>query len=188
MSEPTKADRLILWAESRMREAEQMLERTMQLGAEVTTALQANARMFDEPQLCDMGFMFREIEQLLDEARKEATRRKDVMGTLLAAIIARRCVNGGEPKAAGRLATATIDVKTRVNMPKKGTPEWHSLLTHLGVSEEARQREVLQLHWTHVQEWITELESKGIAPPPELSKTLRTEATCTYRRKKRKAS
>ena len=86
----------------------------------------------------DLGFLCRESESLLDDWRKDCKAREKLASKILALEVGKRMIN--DVKAGdvirGELARAKCQVKPRVKLPKKGSPEFLEIMVHLGVPKE----------------------------------------------------
>lgn len=138
----------------------------------------------DEHDLTDVGYLLRECERLLDDARKEAKAKKETISRLLAVKVINRCTEDPttELRSRGELATATPDVAIRPKLPKAGTPEYVRLLEFLGVPPDAIAGGTLSIHFNRMSEMLTALAAEGKNPPPGLLGTY-TDNTCTFRRR-----
>lgn len=156
----------------------QVFEASIKLG----TLLQANPRAMPEEDMCDVGFMLRECERMLESARLEMKHKKDAVSKLLALRVTKRCIAEGsvDVKVHGELATATPDVRMRPVLPKSGTAEWNELLEELGVSLFVRENRLVTLHWPRVSEWLTRLHAEGKRPPERLAQHTKPDPTVTY--------
>ena len=136
-----------------------------------------------ESELCDVGFMLRECEKLLDEARKEVKSKKEMISKMLAVKITKSYMEdpSREMRAKGTMATATPDVNIRPKLPKAGTPEYVTLLAWLGVPDSAIEGGTLSIHFNRMSEMLTRMAEEGKNPPPGLVGTY-TDANCVFRR------
>jgi len=136
-----------------------------------------------ESELCDVGFLLRESERWLDDARKEVKAKKELISRILSVKITRRCIedDSSELRARGELATATPDVKIRPKLPKAGTDEYGQLLTWLGVPAETIGDGLLSVHFKRMSEMLTRMAEEGKQPPPGLVGTY-TDSNCVFRR------
>jgi len=136
-----------------------------------------------EEQLCDMGFMLRETEKFLDDARKEVKAKKEMISKMLAVKITKAYMEdpSREMRARGTMATATPDVHIRPKLPKIGTPEYATLLGWLGVPDASIEGGTLSIHFNRMSEMLTRMAEEGKNPPPGLVGTY-TDSNCVFRR------
>lgn len=136
-----------------------------------------------EAELCDVGFLLRECERWLDDARKEVKAKKETISRMLAVKVTRRCIESddAELSARGHLATATPDVAIRPKLPKAGTPEYATLLAWLGVPDASIEGGTLSIHFNRMSEMLTRMAEEGKNPPPGLVGTY-TDNNCVFRR------
>lgn len=176
-------DELIGRVQAALLEAQRAHEALHDAAFQIGSALQRDINAMTEGEMTDAGYLFRECERLLNDARKEAERRKDGLGKVLVALVTKRALSSGcELIARGELATATPDIKMRAKIPKKDTPEYFALLEAMGVPEDMRKTGVLTFHWRHMSDWITEAASRGVKLPPGIASVV-PDATVTYRKK-----
>jgi hypothetical protein len=136
-----------------------------------------------EADLADAGYLLRESERWLDEARKEVKAKKETIGRILAVLITRRVMEDPdeEPRARGELCTATPDVAIRPKLPKAGTEEYSDLMRWLGVPVETVEGGVLNVHFNRMSEMLTRMAEEGKTPHPGLVGTY-TDTSCVFRR------
>ena len=81
-------------------------------------------------ELCDFGFLCREIENILDELRKEVKARKEVCGQILSYRLTKESLNDStkELKVSGEFATGTPEMKMEVALPEKNSEEYKKVL------------------------------------------------------------
>ena len=82
-------------------------------------------------ELADMGFLFREGENTLDDWRKDSKARKELIGYLLAKLL----IELDTDIVRGKLCRAQIDLKMRPEFPKKGSIEWYDLCHYYGIDD-----------------------------------------------------
>jgi len=130
-------------------------------------------RQYSNEELADLGFLFREMESLLDETRKDAKARKELTGKLLAfLIIAAQTEDISNPdKVRGRLATARPDVRVRAKLPKKGTPEYERALDYFYIPRRAVDEGIMKIDWNKASDFLTTLVEEGKKVPDEFKET-----------------
>ncbi len=115
------------------------------LVAEATGGIKVG--MSDE-DLADIGFLFREMEELHEELRKEAKARKELAGKVLSERIHTRNLMSDNDELApvrGQLATATCKMRIEGETPRKGTPEYSQLWEKLGLPKELEDSDIVKL-------------------------------------------
>lgn len=165
-------------------EAQELYRKIVETHQQMERELKANA--IQSVDMVDSGFLHREMEELLEDARKELKRRRDIMG----AVLAIRCTEEfatnptGEYSVKGELATAYPDVQVEPIIPRRGSPEYVALMKFLGLSEEAVEQGLVNIHFNHLKEYLTKMAEEGKNPPGILRTNNR--ANVTFRRKKAK--
>jgi len=181
-----------------VRNAQQLQERVQDMYQEVydfISSTEGNLKKMDLnlADLADMGFLCREMENFLDNARKEVKGRKELCGKIIGLAVAKQSLADPsklKTNVKGELATATPDVKQEPKLPSKrlpdGTPnpEFHSLLMAMGFSEELAKSGLVDLRWKGMCDWISERTALGLPLPKEIVATY-SAPTATFRRRKR---
>lgn len=151
---------------------------------------QAKSRSLPIEEFVDVGFLFREDANLLDDWRKDATARSELLGKAIAFIQTTKATNdpmSAEDSVRGELATAIIFTKIQPVLPKRGSPEYRLLCKELGVTEEVIDSGLLKLDWKAAGDLSTERVANGKPPLPGLGETY-TVVGAMYRRKVRKTN
>ena len=142
------------------------LEYLLQLTDEIRTS------KLSDPQLCDVGYLLREIETLLDDWRKDCKARKELAGKILAFNFTQASLSDATlTRIKGTLATGTPDVKVRVKIPPKGTPEYAEALKVLNVPEALVKDGVLKIDWDGISAMATRYANEGKNMPAVLNQT-----------------
>lgn len=141
-------------------------------------------RQLANDELVDVGFLFREIESIFDELRKEAKARKELSAKVLALSVIQESVNDPEADSVihGEYARASLSLKTRVRLPKKLSPEYYEVCEFLGVPSEVIDKGLVKLDWNGASEFATQMAEEGKRLPKGLDDTYQ-EYSCTYTRK-----
>jgi len=124
--------------------------------------------------LVDIGFLCKDIAELLDDWRKDCNARKE----LIVKILALRCITVGNSTVQGKLASVSLDATIEVEVPKSGTPEYDEVMKYFGIPIEAP----FQPHWRRVQELVAQRYQEGVPLPPGFGKQY-TKTKGTFRRK-----
>lgn len=132
------------------------------LFVETTRLLNTNTLL--PPELVDYGFLFRELENLLDDWRKDCKAAKE----LVEHCIGKQSVSDMDmtTKIKGTLATGSLDIKMSHVLPKRGTLEFDALLNYLKIPNDAVGRGVISLNWLRMNEYLSEQLALGNKPPP----------------------
>ena len=137
--------------------------------------------------LVDVGFLLREMQRHLDEMRKDAKAREELIGRILC-LQSIRAMQGGEAVSLkGQLATGSPKLGYSPQLPELGTPDYDDLMAFLKVPKEAYGNKLVVPHWKHVQELLNELAEQGKDSPPGVKQKPEYKTIFT-RRKKRDAA
>lgn len=123
--------------------------------------------------MVDIGFLFRELENRLDDSRKDCKATKELIGKIICLRVAKDSLNNldADPVVRGVLARGTPDVRRLPALPRKGTPEYVQAMKALGVqSEAAINSGCLKFDFHAIQALINECAAAGKKPPPGLDK------------------
>jgi len=136
-------------------------------------------------ELCDFGFMSRELENVFDELRKEVKARKELCCQIIAYRLVQKSIEDPSIKmqVKGQFATGTPDVTMQAALPKKFTPEYYQITDYLGVPRQVAETGVLRLDWKRVTELLTQYMHDGKTIPEGFGKKYPSYKT-TYRRRK----
>lgn len=139
---------------------------------EVIAKVKAGAP-YSVEDLCDIGFLCRELNKISDELRKEAEAKKDLIGMKIAYIMTERSVSEPDINMTvhGELATGSPDVKTAAAIPKWGSPEYKALCDYFKIPEEAQQTGMFSVNYNRMADIITRMAEEGKNPPPGVLKT-----------------
>ena len=140
------------------------------------------ARAVPDEQLADVGFLCRELSELIGEdLRKDAKARGELIGAWLCARAARKAAAGATSVGIrGRLCTATPDVGMRCIPPKRGDPAYDLIMAWMGVGERFVKAGAVGIHYSRMNELLTEMAARGEAAPQGLTAVPTNKVT--YRR------
>ncbi len=143
------------------------------------------SRTMSNEDLCDFGFLCRELAKLFDELRKEMNVRSELCGSLIAYEKTKEVLSDPSIalKVKGTLATGSPDVKMQAALPKKGSPEYYTLTDFFNVPRDVAETGVLKLDWKQVTEYLTALTQEGKPIPEGFGKQYPKYIT-TYRKKR----
>ena len=132
-----------------------------------------SAGALGRPEIADVGFLCREMENIYDELRKEVKARKELAGRIIAEESARRVTQdpSAEMNVRGTLCTAQPDVKLIPSIPRPGSPEYERLCQHFGVAEEFAGLGVIRYHFNTMVDYLAKLMAEGRPLPDGIVKT-----------------
>ena len=127
-----------------------------------------------EADLVDYGYLSRELENMLDDLRKECKARKETVGKILANRVTKRVLADPTLKlyATGYFARASPQAGAIPMLPKRNTPEYTELLNRLGFSGHAVEHGLATFNYRRLCEWIAEANSSGNPIPQRLVRSL----------------
>lgn len=148
---------------------------------EVWDALAWNSRqmksdVYSKHELVDLGFLCRELENLLDDWRKDCKARKELAGKLIARAVLQAADGVNDLQAStvvhGILASASPDVSMIAEIPKPGTPEFVEFCNHFGISKECSEDPLFPfaIHWKRAMECLELRQTEGKPIPPGFGK------------------
>lgn len=162
--------------------AEHLLDELYQLRSDILQELRQNK--METEDMVDIGFLFRELENKLDDSRKDCKAAKEMAGKIICLRIAKESLNDltKDTVVRGVLARGSADVRRLPALPRKGTPEYISAMKALGVENEAAIKSgCLKFDFHAIQTLINECAAAGKKPPPGLDKDY-PEYTTTFTR------
>ena len=127
----------------------------------------------EQTTLVDTLYVFKQTVLMMHDMRKEL----DALVALIEKIVCAQWVT--ESLAAdskgesirGKLATGTPSSKQMLVLPKKGTPEYDTLLKSLGVGVKSLKNDLVRVHWPGMIEHVTKVLGQGRSIPGCDSKT-----------------
>lgn len=117
----------------------------------------------DKADLCDAGFLFREMKDLLHDCKKETNNCQDLAGRVLAARVTQESMQDSTVTdfIKGNISTANADVKMEAQIPDPDSHEYLALMEELGVPKELRGTRLIRLDWNKFTEYLTQRHSEG---------------------------
>lgn len=109
--------------------------------------------------LADMGFLFREGENRLDDWRKDNKARKELIGSLLCKLL----LELDTDIVRGELCRAQTQFSMRPEMPKSGSKEWYELNHYYGVDPDTTP---IRISWEGIKKECSRLIEEGKKLPP----------------------
>jgi len=148
---------------------------------------QLKSKQLNSEDLCDFGFLCRELENLFDELRKEVKARKDLCGQIIAYRLVQNSLSDPTIKMRidGQLAVGIPDVKMEAGIPNKFTEEYYQLTNYFGVPRKVAEAGILRLDWKMCSEFLTKQMNEGKQIPKGFGKQYPKYIT-TYRKKREK--
>lgn len=130
-------------------------------------------REFSSKELADLGFLFREMETLLDDWRKDSKARKELISKLLCL----QLVKADTDIVRGDLCRAQVDMKMRPEWPEIGSEEYFDLLHHFGIDP----NDPIRISWKGLEDLCTKLFEQGKPLPPGM-KNPKADWLCKFTR------
>lgn len=137
------------------------------------------------PDIVDIGFFCRKMEDISDTLRRDCSARVAVVGRMLAAYAGAEAIRGNEVSLSGEFATATPTVTEKPKMPSNNSPEMRELLRWIGVSDDVIDKGYLRPSFSQLEEELTRRLETGEKPPPGIQATFR-EVSAVFRQKRGK--
>lgn len=133
---------------------------------------QLKSKKLSNEELCDFGFICRELENIFDELRKEVKARKDLCGNIIAYKLIQMSVSDPtiQMQVRGQLATGTPDVKMQAGIPEKFSEEYYQLTDYFNVPRKVAELGILKLDWKTVTEFLTRQMNEGKPIPKGFGK------------------
>jgi hypothetical protein len=115
-------------------------------------------------QLSDVGFFLREVEDKMNELRKDAAARRSLIGEILCMKLTKAFLadSSTELRAEGEYSTGYPDTTTHFRLPKKGSKEYGELMRSLGLKEAAIKVGVVKADFNGLAEYAQEMGVKEI--------------------------
>jgi hypothetical protein len=130
------------------------------------------AGTLDKQDLCDIGFLYRQIRDKMDDWRKDAQARMEFINKVLGEKVTQELTEKpGEAsdKLAGTLATGTVSVVYRGQPPAVGTPEFEKFAEWAGIKDTTQfTAGIMKVSWTELEKLLTECMEAGLPLPPNV--------------------
>ena len=145
------------------------------------------SKSLNSGELCDFGFICRELENVFDELRKEVKARNELCGQIIAYRLVQASLSDLtiKMKVQGQFATGTPDVKMEASLPKKFTDEYFQITDYFKVPREVAEMGILCIDWKMASEFLTKQMNEGKKIPDGFGKKY-PKYTTIYRKIKNK--
>ena len=119
--------------------------------------------------LADLGWAVKKCAGLLDEMRKEANAKAELIARVIAIKTSASVGIGDEVGTVrGKIAMAIPDIKMVAVIPKPGTPEYQQLLRYFNVPQEVIDSGMLKISYDQACAMLKALLEEGKNPPKGL--------------------
>lgn len=122
----------------------------------------------DAAELADQLLVIDKVTKLLDDVEKKMRGTRDLAERLLCILWVK---DGDAEPIRTEYVTASPKVRMAAQIPKKGTPEYESLVTHLGIRKDIADGDVVRPHWPGVVEYLTDRLTRGLPLPEGIDPT-----------------
>lgn len=150
----------------------------------IAISLKTKAAIYSKEDLCDLGFLSRELVSKLEEIRKDIGAMKILIDKVM-------CIKSmqitimdptKDDTIHGALSSGKPYYKKSVTLPKKDSAEFFEMLEYFGVTEKGIQLGVAKISWKQICNHVTELAELG-KPIPKFLPTIHDDYTVIHRRK-----
>ena len=150
----------------------------------IEISAKAKTGEYTKEELCDLGFLCREIVSKSEEIRKDIGATKALVDRLmcLKVMTLMLATQSGDDTVRGKLSTGIPSYKKSVTLPKKDTEECLEMYKYFGVSDEGVELGGAKISWKGVCKHVTELAELGL-PIPKFLPKIHDDYTVTHRRK-----
>lgn len=166
--------------------------RSLDLLIGLTDKIKAEA--YPREDLCDLGWLCRELESLLDELRKEFAARKDLAGRLIAFRMTQEVIEDPSKIAEhgmtvrGRFSSGSPDVSQSAAVPRRGSKEYADLCKHFGIQGEVSESGIVDFSFTRLAEYVSSRVASGEKLPSGILRTYPVYKTTFRTNRKKKDS
>jgi hypothetical protein len=153
-------------------------------GLVVGISEKAKQGKYEKEELCDLGFLCREIVSQCEEIRKDVQAVKVLVDKIACISVMKNTLSNpmGEDNIHGKLSTGTPHFRKTVTLPKKDSEEWFNMLEYFGVEPTEIDSKIVKVSWKGVCNHITELTELGKHIPEFLPK-IHDDYTVVHRRR-----
>lgn len=145
-------------------------------------------QQYSLPDIVDIGFLCREMSELFDVMRKDATKRCNLSQmSLVTQYTASALTDNPLPESiTGTLASArNMRINKIAELPEFGGTDYIAYMESLGIPDEVIKKGLVKPDWSNTKEHITTLLEDGKKLPPGFGQTW-NEYVCTFYRTRRK--
>lgn len=163
-------------------EASQFYTKVRELVLRVSSKTKAGD--FSKEELCDLGFLCREVVTQCEEIRKDIGATKVLVDKIMCikSMSDMLMSQSGEDLVQGTLASGKPHYRKSVTLPKKDTLEFQKMLKYFGVTAVGEEMGVAKISWREVCKHVTELAELG-KPLPDFIPKIHDDYTVIHRRK-----
>ncbi len=144
-------------------------QRALSYIAFLTDGIKSNT--YTKEELVDIGFLLREMENLLNDFRKDCKVRKELCGKIIAKKVMEDNLASGdfEDVVHGTLARGIVDLKMQPKIPKRDTEEYQLMMEAFGVPKD--KIGIVKIDWTQAGELASKCAAEGVPLPEGLGNT-----------------
>ena len=153
-------------------------------GIVISVSVEAKAGRLSKKELCDIGFLCRELVSQFKEIRKDVGAVKVLVDKII-------CIKNMQETLMdptksdviqGELCSGIPHYRKSVTLPKKDSQEYIDMLKHFGITDTGIDIGVAKVSWKQVCNYVTELAELG-KPIPKFIPKIHDDYTVIYRRK-----
>lgn len=149
---------------------------------EITTKMLAKTA-YSVEDLCDIGFLCREMGVQFEELRKEVTARQELAARTAAMTQTEKVLMSGgtddDLKIVARLCTGSPKTGEEFTPPKKGSELFVKLCKLFEIPEEMVTNGVVDFHYRYINNYLAELVERGDPKAKLLAALITTRPTYT---------
>lgn len=168
--------------QTRLQEARELYSKVR--ASVVGISERAKSGEYTKEQLCDLGFLCRELVLQFEEIRKDIGATKVLVDKLMCIKTMSEMLTkqSGDDMVRGELSSGKPIYKKTVTMPRKDTAEYQEMCEYFGIDAKGVEMGVAKLSWKQVSKYVTELTEMGRQIPSFIPK-VHDDYTVTHRRK-----
>ena len=155
-------------------------------GIVVGVSNKAKSGNFSKEELCDIGFLCRELITQFEEIRKDIQAVKVLVDKIACITVMKETLSNPTDNDTihGELSSGTPHYRKTVTLPKKDTKEYYNMMKYFGVTDKGIEEGVVKISWNRISKYTTELVELG-KPVPEFLPVIHDDYTIIHRRKQR---
>lgn len=150
----------------------------------INVSVKAKAGELKKTELCDVGFLCREISAKADEIRKDVNATKILVDKIMSIkVMQETLTDATKPQIVhGEFASGTPQYKKAVTLPRKDTIEYSKMMRYFGVTDKGNEMGAVKVRWQQVCKHVTELVELG-KPIPDFLPKIHDDYSVVHRRK-----